>query len=168
MRSLIADHPAMSWKARNVKRIFPLRKCLWIGSLLLLSTAPGLPPVEGKATVEQMMKSGEMIRSVCLGKTKVAEELVNGLRESKFADVKELKCYVNCVMEMMQTMKKGKLNYDASVKQIDTIMPDELAGPMRAALDICRTVADGIKNNCDAAYALLQCLSKNNPKFIFP
>ncbi|EAA09324.4 AGAP005208-PA [Anopheles gambiae str. PEST] len=128
------------------KKIFPLRK----------------------STVEQMMKSGEMIRSVCLGKTKVAEELVNGLRESKFADVKELKCYVNCVMEMMQTMKKGKLNYDASVKQIDTIMPDELAGPMRAALDICRTVADGIKNNCDAAYVLLQCLSKNNPKFIFP
>uniref|UniRef100_A0A9I3A6H4 Uncharacterized protein n=1 Tax=Anopheles christyi TaxID=43041 RepID=A0A9I3A6H4_9DIPT len=115
-----------------------------------------------------MMKSGEMIRSVCLGKTKVSEELANGLRESKFVDVKELKCYVNCVMEMMQTMKKGKLNYDASVKQIDTIMPDELAGPMRAALDICRNVADGIKNNCDAAYAVLQCLSKNNPKFIFP
>ncbi|XP_049296852.1 general odorant-binding protein 72-like [Anopheles funestus] len=158
----------MSWKARNVERIFPFQRCLWIGSLLLLGTVRGPTLAEGKATVEQMMKSGEMIRSVCLGKTKVSEELANGLRESKFADVKELKCYVNCVMEMMQTMKKGKLNYDASVKQIDTIMPDELAGPMRAALDICRNVADGIKNNCDAAYAMLQCLSKNNPKFIFP
>uniref|UniRef100_A0A182SD68 Uncharacterized protein n=1 Tax=Anopheles maculatus TaxID=74869 RepID=A0A182SD68_9DIPT len=158
----------MSWKARSVERISPFRRCLWIGSLLLLGTVRGPTPTEGKATVEQMMKSGEMIRSVCLGKTKVSEELANGLRESKFVDVKELKCYVNCVMEMMQTMKKGKLNYDASVKQIDTIMPDELAGPMRAALDICRNVADGIKNNCDAAYAMLQCLSKNNPKFIFP
>uniref|UniRef100_A0A182LRL4 Uncharacterized protein n=1 Tax=Anopheles culicifacies TaxID=139723 RepID=A0A182LRL4_9DIPT len=158
----------MSWQARNVKRIFPFRRCLWIGSLLLLGTIRGPTSTEGKATVEQMMKSGEMIRSVCLGKTKVSEELANGLRESKFADVKELKCYVNCVMEMMQTMKKGKLNYDASVKQIDTIMPDELAGPMRAALDICRNAADGIKNNCEAAYAMLQCLSKNNPKFIFP
>ncbi|XP_053664662.1 general odorant-binding protein 72-like [Anopheles marshallii] len=158
----------MSWKARNVERISPFRRCLWIGSLLLLGTVRGPTLAEGKATVEQMMKSGEMIRSVCLGKTKVSEELANGLRESKFADVKELKCYVNCVMEMMQTMKKGKLNYDASVKQIDTIMPDELAGPMRAALDICRNAADGIKNNCDAAYAMLQCLSKNNPKFIFP
>uniref|UniRef100_A0A182P8R7 Uncharacterized protein n=1 Tax=Anopheles epiroticus TaxID=199890 RepID=A0A182P8R7_9DIPT len=158
----------MSWKAHNVERIFPARKCWWIGSLLLFAAVLGPPPAEGKATVEQMMKSGEMIRSVCLGKAKVSEELVNGLRDSKFVDVKELKCYVNCVMEMMQTMKKGKLNYDASVKQIDTIMPDELAGPMRAALDICRTVADGIKNNCDAAYAMLQCLSKNNPKFIFP
>ncbi|XP_052892878.1 general odorant-binding protein 72-like [Anopheles moucheti] len=158
----------MSWKARNVERISPFQRCLWIGSLLLLGTVRGPTLAEGKATVEQMMKSGEMIRSVCLGKTKVSEELANGLRESKFADVKELKCYVNCVMEMMQTMKKGKLNYDASVKQIDTIMPDELAGPMRAALDICRNAADGIKNNCDAAYAMLQCLSKNNPQFIFP
>ncbi|XP_052861288.1 general odorant-binding protein 72-like [Anopheles cruzii] len=139
-------------------------RCLILVLLVLHEPSPA----EGKATVEQMMKSGEMIRSVCLGKTKVAAELVDGLRESKFVDVKELKCYVNCVMEMMQTMKKGKLNYDASMKQIDTIMPDELAEPMRNALDVCRNVADGIKNNCDAAYAMLQCLSKNNPKFIFP
>lgn len=65
-------------------------------------------------------------------------------------------------------IKKGKLNYDASLKQIDLIMPDELAAPMRNALDACRTVADGIKNNCESAYAVAQCLSKNNPKFVFP
>ncbi|XP_053676284.1 general odorant-binding protein 72-like [Anopheles nili] len=150
--------------------IFPLHK--WrgrIASLLLLGLfLHGPVPLEGKATVEQMLKSGEMIRSVCLGKAKVSEDLVNGLRDSQFVDVKELKCYVNCVMEMMQTMKKGKLNYEASMKQIDTIMPDELAEPMRRALDICRNASDGIKNNCDSAYAMLQCISKNNPKFIFP
>ncbi|XP_035784121.1 general odorant-binding protein 72-like [Anopheles albimanus] len=153
-----------------IERIFPFRGAglRFLLLLLLLLVYRALSPAEGKATVEQMMKSGEMMRSVCVGKTKVSVELVDGLRESKFADVKELKCYVNCLMEMMQTMRKGKLNYDASIKQIDTIMPDELAGPMRAALDICRTAADGIKNNCDAAYAMLQCLSKNNPKFIFP
>jgi hypothetical protein len=47
-------------------------------------------------------------------------------------------------------------------------MPDELGAPMKQALDICKTSADGIKNNCDAAYALLQCMFKNNPKFFFP
>ncbi|XP_053689183.1 general odorant-binding protein 72-like [Sabethes cyaneus] len=124
--------------------------------------------VEGKATVEQMMKTGEMMRNVCLGKTKVGEDMVNGLRESKFPDVKELKCYVNCVMEMMQTIRKGKLNYDATMKQIDTIMPDEFAEPMRNALNACRNSGDGIKNNCDAAYEIAQCISKNNPKFVFP
>ncbi|XP_055628925.1 general odorant-binding protein 72-like [Toxorhynchites rutilus septentrionalis] len=124
--------------------------------------------VEGKATVEQMMKTGEMLRSVCMGKTKVSLELVEGLRESKFPDVKELKCYVNCVLEMSQMIKKGKVNYEATMKQIDTIMPDELAEPMRKAVDICRNSADGIKNNCDAAYAVVKCVSDNNPKFVVP
>uniref|UniRef100_A0A1Q3FQN6 Putative odorant-binding protein 56a n=1 Tax=Culex tarsalis TaxID=7177 RepID=A0A1Q3FQN6_CULTA len=127
-----------------------------------------LSEVHGKATVEQMMKTGEMIRNVCIGKVKANEELVNQLRESKFPDAKEVKCYVNCVLEMMQAMKKGKLNYDAMLKQIDTIMPDELAEPMRNAVNICQNSADGIKNNCDAAYAVAQCISKNNPKFVFP
>ncbi|XP_065094744.1 general odorant-binding protein 72-like [Ochlerotatus camptorhynchus] len=136
----------------------------WIAMAMLFHSIG----VEGKATVEQMMKTGEMIRNVCVGKMKISEDLVNVLREPSFPDNKELKCYVNCVMEMMQVMKKGKLNYEASLKQIDLIIPDELAAPLRNALDICRTVADGIKNNCESAYAVAQCLSKNNPKFIFP
>lgn len=57
-----------------------------------------------KATVEQMMKTGEMIRSVCIGKAKASEELVNQLKESKFPDAMEVKCYVNCALEMMQAV----------------------------------------------------------------
>ncbi|XP_055606689.1 general odorant-binding protein 72-like [Uranotaenia lowii] len=137
-------------------------------AVLLLCSTLGISFVEGKATMEQMAKTGELMRSVCIGKTKVSEDLVNGLGESKFPDVKELKCYVSCIMEMMQAMKKSKLNYDALMKQIDTIMPDELAEPMRNAVTICKNSADGIKNGCEAAYALAQCISKNNPKFIVP
>ncbi|XP_058837116.1 general odorant-binding protein 72-like [Topomyia yanbarensis] len=139
----------------------------WIALVSVVLQQGGIG-VEGKATVEQMNKAGEMMRNVCLGKTKVSEELVNGLRESNFPDVKELKCYVNCVMEMMQTIRKGKLNYEATMRQIDTIIPDELAEPLRKALDICRNSGEGIKNNCDAAYAITQCISKNNPQFVFP
>nr|AGI04325.1 obp55 [Aedes albopictus] len=134
----------------------------------LLQTGPGGIGVEGKATVEQMQKTGEMIRNVCIGKLKVGEDLVNMLGNKQFPDNKELKCYVNCIFEMMRVVKKGKLNYDAAMKQIDTIMPDELAEPMRVALNACRTASDGIKNNCDASYAIAQCVATNNPKFVFP
>ncbi|XP_058463907.1 general odorant-binding protein 72-like [Malaya genurostris] len=140
----------------------------WIVTLASVDLRRGGLGVDGKATMEQMLKTGEMMRNVCLGKTKANEDQVNGLRESKFPDVKELKCYVNCIMEMMQTIRKGKLNYDATIKQIETIMPDELAEPMRVALDICRDSGDGIKNHCDASYSIMQCISKNNPKFIVP
>lgn len=51
-----------------------------------------------------MQKTGEMIRNVCIGKLKVGEDLVNMLGNKQFPDNKELKCYVNCIFEMMQVV----------------------------------------------------------------
>ncbi|XP_053691080.1 general odorant-binding protein 72-like [Sabethes cyaneus] len=123
--------------------------------------------VEGKSTMEQMAKASEMMRNVCIGKFKPPLEQVEGLGRGEFADSKEIKCYANCVLEMMQAIRKGKVNADAAIKQIDMLIPPEIGEPTKAAFDTCRNSADGIKNNCDAAYALVKCLHKNNPKYFF-
>ncbi|XP_050089247.1 general odorant-binding protein 72-like isoform X2 [Anopheles aquasalis] len=120
-----------------------------------------------KSTMEQMAKTSAMMRSVCIGKHKASVDLVDGLGGGQFVDVKELKCYANCVLEMMQAMKKGKVNADSAIKQIELLMPTEIAEPTVTAFDLCRDSANGIKNHCDAAYALLRCLHKNNPKYFF-
>ncbi|XP_049547673.1 general odorant-binding protein 72-like [Anopheles darlingi] len=117
--------------------------------------------------MEQMAKTSAMMRSVCIGKYKASVDLVDGLSNGQFVDVKELKCYANCVLEMMQAMKKGKVNADSAIKQIELLMPTEIADPTIMAFDLCRDSANGIKNHCDAAYVLLQCLHKNNPKYFF-
>uniref|UniRef100_A0A182FQ66 Uncharacterized protein n=2 Tax=Anopheles albimanus TaxID=7167 RepID=A0A182FQ66_ANOAL len=114
-----------------------------------------------------MAKTSAMMRSVCIGKHKANVDLVAGLGNGQFVDVKELKCYANCVLEMMQAMKKGKVNADSAIKQIELLMPTDIAEPTITAFDLCRDSANGIKNHCDAAYALLQCLHKSNPKYFF-
>ncbi|XP_055633888.1 uncharacterized protein LOC129774206 [Toxorhynchites rutilus septentrionalis] len=123
--------------------------------------------VESKATMEQMTKASEMMRTVCVGKTKPPVELIDGLGRGEFPDYKELKCYANCVLEMMQAIRKGKVNADGAIKQVEMLIPPEIGEPTKKAFDICRDSADGIKNNCEAAYALLKCLHKNNPKYFF-
>lgn len=55
-----------------------------------------------KITIEQMQQATEPVRIVCIQKSKVSEASLESLRAGKVDDVKELKCYVNCVMEMMQ------------------------------------------------------------------
>ncbi|XP_001851195.2 general odorant-binding protein 72 [Culex quinquefasciatus] len=133
-----------------------------VGMVLLSSNL-----VESAATMEQLAKSSEMMRTVCMGKTKPPMDQVEGLGQGKFAEGKEIMCYSNCVLEMMGAMRKGKINADGAIKQVDMLIPAEIGEPTKKAFDICRNAADGVKNNCEAAYALVKCLHKNNPKYFF-
>lgn len=61
-----------------------------------------------KITIEQMQQASEPIRMVCIQKSKVSEDVLLNMRAGKLDDQKELKCYVNCVLEMMQVVRKTK------------------------------------------------------------
>ncbi|XP_052890107.1 general odorant-binding protein 72-like [Anopheles moucheti] len=137
------------------------------GLILLLISIMLINCSSSKGTMDQMAKTSAMMRSVCIGKHKAEEGLVDGLGRGEFVDTKELKCYANCVLEMMQAMKKGKIHADSAIKQIDLLIPSEIAEPTIRAFDGCRDSANGIKNSCEAAYALLKCLHAKNPKYFF-
>ncbi|XP_052890106.1 general odorant-binding protein 72 isoform X2 [Anopheles moucheti] len=94
----------------------------------------------------------------------VADDVNRGV----FADTKDFKCYVSCLLDIMQVARKGKVNYEKSLKQIDTMLPDDMKPAFRAGLEACKTAAQGVKDHCEAASILLQCFYKNNPKFVFP
>lgn len=64
-------------------------------------------------------------------------------------------------------MKKAKLNYDAAIKQIDTMMPEEMKEPNKRALEACKNAVNGIKDPCEAGYTILKCIVKENPDFTF-
>lgn len=59
-----------------------------------------------KITMEQMQQASDPIRLVCIQKSKVTEDVLLNMRAGKLDDIKELKCYVNCVLEMMQVVRK--------------------------------------------------------------
>lgn len=63
-------------------------------------------------------------------------------------------------------MKKGKLLYDAVIKSIDTLMPEEMRADTRNAIESCKDEISGMKDSCEAGFKLLQCFHPKNPRFI--
>uniref|UniRef100_A0A182MJQ8 Uncharacterized protein n=1 Tax=Anopheles culicifacies TaxID=139723 RepID=A0A182MJQ8_9DIPT len=94
--------------------------------------------------------------------------VADGVNRGVFADTKDFKCYVSCLLDIMQVARKGKVNYEKSLKQIDTMLPENMKPAFRAGLEACKSAAQGIKDHCEAAAILLQCFYKNNPMFVFP
>uniref|UniRef100_W8C4V0 General odorant-binding protein 19a n=1 Tax=Ceratitis capitata TaxID=7213 RepID=W8C4V0_CERCA len=124
--------------------------------------------VYGGATEEQMIAAGKLMRDVCLPKFKVPTDVADGIKDGIVPETKEVKCYINCILEMMQTMKKGKFLYESSLKQVDLLMPDDYKDQYKSGFAACKDSPNGIKNNCDASYALLICMRDKITKFVFP
>ncbi|ALC49609.1 Obp19a [Drosophila busckii] len=137
--------------------------------LMLNCLLLGLPAAWSGATEEQMRAAGKLMRDVCFPKfSKVSEDMANAISNGNLLDDKDSKCYINCIMEMMQTMKKGKFQMESSLKQVDLLMPDEYKPSYRVGIAECKDVSNGIKNNCEASYTMLTCLKQKIPIFLFP
>lgn len=58
-----------------------------------------------QATEDQMWAAGKLMRDVCLPKfPKITAEIADGIQKGNLPDDKDAKCYINCVMEMMQSV----------------------------------------------------------------
>lgn len=65
-------------------------------------------------------------------------------------------------------MKRNKTFYEATKKQFETLLPEDMKADWLKALDICFEKVDmKIKNACDLAMAMGKCFYENNPKFSF-
>ena len=54
-----------------------------------------------KITIEQMQQATEPVRIVCIQKSKVSQDALERMRNGNLGNEKELKCYISCVLEMM-------------------------------------------------------------------
>lgn len=88
---------------------------------------------------------------------------IKNIQKGDFPEDRNVKCYIACILQMarmvrifpfktselssywlvkMFQMKNGKLNYDAAVKQIDLMFPEEMKTPVKKALSDCRKVRE--------------------------
>nr|QGH51243.1 putative odorant binding protein 7 [Conopomorpha sinensis] len=119
-------------------------------------------------TRQQLKNSGKMLRKNCLTKIGVEEDMINGIEKGKFIEDKQVMCYIACVYQLTQVVKNNKLNYEASMKQVDMMYPPEMKEPVKATIELCKDVSKKYKDLCEASYWTAKCMYENDPKnFIF-
>lgn len=91
---------------------------------------------------EQMKQTTTMFRSICQPKLKISDELISGMQIGNYPDERILKCYCNCMLEIMQITKKGKMMYDSAKKQIHSMVPIDMEDDFLKALDICKDTGE--------------------------
>lgn len=64
-------------------------------------------------------------------------------------------------------MRKSKINYEAAMKQMDNLLPDNMKDDYKSALTTCKDSTSGEKNACEAAYKFLNCFASNSAQFTF-
>ncbi|XP_059619838.1 general odorant-binding protein 72-like [Phlebotomus argentipes] len=118
-------------------------------------------------TVDEAKNLAKIFSEPCKDKHRVSNELIEGVNKGDFPDNRSLKCYANCMLELTQTVARGRINYRMSLAQIDLFMPEEMKEPARMTLEACRGSMKGFKDHCEASYNYVQCMYKVNRKYFF-
>ncbi|GAB0089731.1 General odorant-binding protein 72 [Sergentomyia squamirostris] len=115
-----------------------------------------------------MKKTHQLVRQSCQPKTKATTEQIDSVNRGVFPDEKSIKCYVNCVLEMGQTMKRGKLNLKQTIQQINQFTPEDQREKAISATNMCKDAPNGIRDPCEASYAFLKCSKQHHPDGMIP
>ncbi|GAB0093625.1 hypothetical protein DMENIID0001_087930 [Sergentomyia squamirostris] len=99
--------------------------------------------------------------------SRATDDLIEEVNKGFFPDNRSLKCYTNCILEMTQTVSRGRIDYRMSLTQIDLLFPEEMKEPAKKTLEACRGSMKGIKDHCEASYNYLQCMYRVNKKFFY-
>lgn len=64
-------------------------------------------------------------------------------------------------------MKRNKVDYELTIRQFDNLLPEEMKGPWKHALNVCQDKVTVVKDKCDYALNIIECFHANNEKYIF-
>nr|ALC76545.1 odorant binding protein 5 [Conogethes punctiferalis]UYF25408.1 odorant-binding protein 8 [Conogethes punctiferalis] len=119
-------------------------------------------------TRAQLKNSAKMLKKNCMAKNSVTEDQIGNIEKGQFIEEKPVMCYIACIYQMMSIVKNNKLNYEASIKQVDMMYPNDLKESVKKSIENCKSVSDKYKDICEASYWTAKCIYEDNPKdFIF-
>ncbi|GBP31820.1 General odorant-binding protein 72 [Eumeta japonica] len=116
-------------------------------------------------TRQQLKNSGKLMKKTCMPKNDVTEDQVGEIEKGKFIEERNVMCYIACIYQMSQIVsaerigyvkdvmkvmklegivmvKNNKLNYDATIKQVDLLYPPDMKEAVKAAITKCRDVCE--------------------------
>ncbi|KAL0108298.1 hypothetical protein PUN28_015087 [Cardiocondyla obscurior] len=121
-------------------------------------------------TMEQIRKTAMTMRNSCITKSHADAGVVAAIQNGEFPDDNQsLKCYTLCVMKAMRTFKNGRIDDGMMIKQMDLMMPPEMAVPLKASTTKCVGESAPAGDDCETTYQFVKCCYRTDPSnFFFP
>ncbi|CAL1674310.1 unnamed protein product [Lasius platythorax] len=120
-------------------------------------------------TMEQIHKTAMTMRNTCTTKSHADPDAVAGMQTGQFPDDNQpLKCYTLCIMKAMRTWKSGRIDDGMMLKQMDLMMPVEMATPLKAVTTTCAAQPPA-GDDCETTYQFVKCCYRTDKEhFFFP
>ncbi|XP_018310680.1 odorant binding protein 5 isoform X2 [Mycetomoellerius zeteki] len=120
-------------------------------------------------TMEQIGKAALSVRNTCTSKSHADSGAVAAIQKGEFPDDNQpLKCYTLCIMKTMRTFKNGRIDEGMMIKQMDLMMPPDMAGPLKVSLIKC-AAEPPTGDDCETTYQFVKCsYQTDSDHFFFP
>ncbi|KAK2578579.1 hypothetical protein KPH14_012013 [Odynerus spinipes] len=137
-----------------MKLIVVLAVCIFHASLVHCGKRPSF-------VSDNMIAYAVNVVHACQTQTGVATVDIEAVRNDKWPETPELKCYMYCLWEQFGLIDdKGELNLNGMLTFFQR-MPAYRAEVLKAISD-CKLIAQG--NKCQYAYAFNKCYAKMSPR----
>nr|ACZ58031.1 odorant-binding protein 5 [Adelphocoris lineolatus] len=123
---------------------------------------------EAAMSQAQMKQAMKTVRNMCIPKSGVDKEALAKMVNGEFDESdQKLKCYLGCVLGMMQAVKNNKINLTMVRNQITKMLAPERGQRILAAFESCATVTGD--DNCGLAFRFAKCIYDTDKEaFIVP
>nr|AYN07349.1 odorant-binding protein 8 [Yemma signatus] len=138
---------------------------VWI---LVFASAALFVPARAAMTEAQMRGAMKQVRKMCLPKSGASKEALAKMNDGDFDDDdRKLKCYLGCVMGMMQAVKGNKINLQMVRSQITKMLQPDFGQKILTTFEACQDVEGA--DSCEVAYQFAKCIyMKDKDAFIVP
>nr|ARO46438.1 odorant binding protein 9 [Pachypeltis micranthus] len=137
--------------------------------VLAVAVAAMLPTSEAYMSQAQVKQALKTLRNMCLPKTGVDKEALNKMvDEGVFDETNDkLKCYLGCILGMMQAVKDNKISLTMVRNQVSKMLAPEQGQRIVVTFESCSGVTGTDK--CDLAFNFAKCVYETDKEaFIVP
>ncbi|GFG40301.1 hypothetical protein Cfor_12033 [Coptotermes formosanus] len=136
----------------------------WVALVVTTALFVTCRQTSGELTLDEIDKAHMILRKHCQPVTGVSDDVLDATMKGTFADDRNLKCYLACIMGLSHVLKNGKYRADLAVRLADDLLPADLKDKARAVVEKCSTAADGLTDECEMAFAIKKCSYAADPE----
>ncbi|XP_069679537.1 uncharacterized protein [Periplaneta americana] len=117
-------------------------------------------------TEDQIRLGFHVMTNLCITRSGTSSDAVEAALKGDFSEDYDFKCFTKCAMAFMRSTENGKFNSEIAKVLANAVLPDTIKHSALDAVDKCKNAGHDQTDECAAAYEVVVCMYKANPKLV--